>query len=50
VDAEVERIEPDPTGAFFDRLAQRYGAEITLPDPSDRVVLVARPVAFRRHP
>jgi PPOX class probable F420-dependent enzyme len=50
VDAEVELIEPDPTGAFFDRLAERYGVDFKLADPSDRVVLVARPVTFRRHP
>ncbi|MET9360773.1 PPOX class F420-dependent oxidoreductase [Streptomyces sp. NPDC006632] len=41
----VERIEPDPTGAFFDVLAQRYGLEYEGPldDADRRVVLVLRP-------
>ncbi|MFE9409101.1 PPOX class F420-dependent oxidoreductase [Streptomyces sp. NPDC006704] len=41
----VERIEPDPTGAFFDLLAQRYGLEYERPldDAEHRVVLVMRP-------
>ncbi|MFI6050115.1 PPOX class F420-dependent oxidoreductase [Streptomyces violascens] len=41
----VERIEPDPTGAFFDVLAKRYGLEYEAPvgDAEHRVVLVVRP-------
>ncbi|GHB28720.1 PPOX class F420-dependent enzyme [Streptomyces xanthochromogenes] len=41
----VERIEPDPTGAFFDVLAKRYGLEYEGPldDAERRVVLVVRP-------
>ncbi|MFD7335965.1 PPOX class F420-dependent oxidoreductase [Streptomyces violascens] len=41
----VERIEPDPTGAFFDVLAKRYSLEYEAPvgDAEHRVVLVMRP-------
>jgi PPOX class probable F420-dependent enzyme len=47
VRGEVERIEPDPTGAFFAELADRYGLELDAPPPDapDRVVLVVRPEA-----
>ncbi|MER7838966.1 PPOX class F420-dependent oxidoreductase [Streptomyces sp. NPDC096040] len=43
--AEVLRIEPDPSGAFFDILAKRYGLPYEPPvgDAQRRVVLVARP-------
>jgi PPOX class probable F420-dependent enzyme len=43
--AEVVRIEPDPSGAFFDVLAKRYGLSYEPPvgDAQRRVVLVARP-------
>jgi len=47
VRGRVERIEPDPTAAFFAELAQRY--ELTLDGPPtdapDRVVFVVRPEA-----
>lgn len=40
----VERIEPDPTGAFFFELAARYGLEIDeLGDAPFRVRVVVRP-------
>ena len=46
VRAEVVAVEPDPTGAFFDVLARRYGLEYEAPigDAPQRVVIVARPV------
>jgi PPOX class probable F420-dependent enzyme len=44
----VERIEPDPTGAFYVELAKRYdapwGSEAPK-DAPDRVVVVVRPTA-----
>lgn len=45
VRGSVERIEPDPTGAFFDVLAQRYGLAYERPvgDAERRVVLIVRP-------
>ncbi|MEV0900432.1 PPOX class F420-dependent oxidoreductase [Actinoplanes sp. NPDC049802] len=48
----VDRIEPDPTGAFFVELAKRYDAPFgtdTPKDAPDRVVLVVRPTAIGRH-
>lgn len=40
----VKAIEPDPDGAFFDRLAARYGLHLDdLPDRRQRVVLVVEP-------
>jgi len=41
----VERIDPDPQGAFFDVLARRYGLAYEAPvgDAADRVVLRVRP-------
>jgi PPOX class probable F420-dependent enzyme len=43
--AVVERIEPDPTGEFFDVLAKRYGLPYEPPvgDAERRVVIVVRP-------
>lgn len=43
----VERIDADPTGAFFHELAVRYGLDYEPPvgDAADRVVIVVRPVA-----
>jgi len=44
----VERIDPDPTGAFFVELAQRYDAPFGTgvpKDAADRVVFVVRPTA-----
>ena len=44
--ATVESITPDPEGNLFDRLAARYDLDVRLDDPSDRVVIQARPTAF----
>jgi PPOX class probable F420-dependent enzyme len=44
--AIVEAITPDPEGTLFARLAARYGLAVRLDDPSDRVVISARPTAF----
>ena len=43
----VERIEPDPTGAFYVELAERYGrpSPSAPPDARHRVILVVRPTA-----
>ncbi|MER6949962.1 PPOX class F420-dependent oxidoreductase [Nonomuraea sp. NPDC000554] len=42
----VERVEPDPSGDFFDVLATRYGLAYERPvgDAERRVVIVVRPV------
>jgi PPOX class probable F420-dependent enzyme len=48
----VERVDPDPTGAFFVELAKRYdapGGTDAPPDARDRVVLVVRPTATSGH-
>jgi PPOX class probable F420-dependent enzyme len=42
----VERIDPDPTGAFYVELANRYGAPFGTEPPADaanRVIFVVRP-------
>jgi len=44
----VERVEPDPTGAFYVELATRYDApwgKEAPKDAPDRVVVVVRPTA-----
>jgi PPOX class probable F420-dependent enzyme len=46
VAASVVDIVPDPTGAMYDRLAQRYGTDMRPADPSDRVVITARPTGY----
>lgn len=45
VRGQVERIDPDPDGAFFDVLAKRYGLPYDAPvgDAPRRVVVVLRP-------
>jgi PPOX class probable F420-dependent enzyme len=44
----VERIDEDPTGAFFNVLRLRYrGSTGDVPDRDVRVVLVMRPTAFK---
>ena len=44
----VESMEPDPTGAFFRVLHQRYrGADTEVPDRDVRVVVTIRPTAFK---
>ncbi len=48
VRGEVERIDEDPTGAFFQVLHQRYRGRTTdVPDRDVRVVLNVRPTAFK---
>ncbi|WP_377269026.1 PPOX class F420-dependent oxidoreductase [Peterkaempfera sp. SMS 1(5)a] len=46
----VERVDPDPTGAFFDVLAIRYGLAYERPvgDADRRVVLVVRPMKITK--
>ncbi|MBH0779582.1 pyridoxamine 5'-phosphate oxidase family protein [Nocardia bovistercoris] len=47
----VERIDPDPTGAFFVTLNERYDGPFGPKDPTDapdRVVFVVRPTAVGR--
>ena len=43
----VESVEPDPTGAFFDVLARRYGLDYERPldDAADRIILRVRPAS-----
>lgn len=44
----VERIEPDPTGAFYQTLQQRYRGQTTeVLDRAVRVVLHVRPTAWK---
>ena len=48
VRGSVERIDPDPTGAFFVELAERYRAPFGTEAPKDapdRVIFVVRPTA-----
>ncbi|GAA4963200.1 PPOX class F420-dependent oxidoreductase [Nonomuraea thailandensis] len=46
----VERVEPDPSGDFFDVLADRYGLTYDRPvgDAERRVVIVMRPTRTTR--
>jgi hypothetical protein len=46
----VEEIVPDPTGAFYMQLNDRYSGSLTEPpaDKADRIVLVVRPFAFSK--
>ena len=45
---EVVKVEPDPTGAFYQTLQQRYrGYTTDVPDRDARVVLTIQPVAFK---
>jgi PPOX class probable F420-dependent enzyme len=44
----VEKIEDDPTGAFYNVLSTRYrGHPIEVRDKAVRVILYIRPTAFR---
>lgn len=48
----VERVDPDPEGAFFVELAERYDAPFGTAAPADapdRVVFVIRPTAVGGH-
>lgn len=51
VRGELEEIVPDPEGAFFVRLGQRYGDPDQEPpaDKADRVILVMRVLRATRH-
>ncbi|SNQ50175.1 putative PPOX class F420-dependent enzyme [Frankia canadensis] len=47
----VERVDPDPTGAFFVRLNKRYSGPFGPSHPTDaadRVILAVRPTAIGR--
>ncbi|MCV7177711.1 PPOX class F420-dependent oxidoreductase [Mycolicibacterium sphagni] len=46
----VEEIVPDPTGAFYLHLNDRYGGPLTEPptDAADRVIVVVRPTSFSK--
>ena len=46
----VEEIVPDPTGAFYLHLNDRYSGPLTEPPPdkADRVILVVRPTGYTK--
>jgi PPOX class probable F420-dependent enzyme len=46
----VEEIVPDPTGAFYLELNDRYSGPLTEPPPdkADRVILVVRPTGYTK--
>jgi PPOX class probable F420-dependent enzyme len=45
---DVEKVEADPTGAFYQRLQQRYRGETSeVKDRDVRVVLTIRPTGFK---
>jgi PPOX class probable F420-dependent enzyme len=48
--AKVESVEADPTGAFYQELARRYGQSDPPPpkDAVDRVIVTARPFAYSK--
>ena len=50
VRGEVEDIVPDPTGAFYLHLNDRYDGPLTEPpaDAADRVIVVVRPTAVSK--
>jgi PPOX class probable F420-dependent enzyme len=44
----VDRIDPDPTGGFFQTLHQRYrGLTTDVPDRDVRVLITIRPTGFK---
>lgn len=44
---ELDRIEPDPTGSLYTRLAERYGqGSVVPPDAADRVKIAIRATRF----
>ena len=44
----LDHVEPDPTGAFYQRLQQRYrGTTSEVRDKNVRVVLTIKPTAFK---
>jgi len=46
----VEEIVPDPTGAFYLELNDRYSGPLTEPPPdkADRVILIVRPTGYSK--
>lgn len=46
----VEEIVPDPTGAFYLQLNDRYSGPLTEPPPdkADRVIVVVRPTGYTK--
>ena len=46
----VEEIIPDPTGAFYLELNDRYSGPLTEPPPdkADRVIIVVRPTNYTK--
>ena len=46
----VEKIIPDPEGAFYLQLNDRYSGPLTEPpaDKADRVILVVRPTGYSK--
>jgi PPOX class probable F420-dependent enzyme len=46
----VESVTPDPTGAFYVKLAERYGVDRPAPPPdaADRVIIAVRPFAYSK--
>ena len=46
----VEEIVPDPTGAFYLKLNDRYSGPLTEPPPdkADRVIIVVRPTGYTK--
>jgi len=45
---DIEQVEADPTGAFYQRLQQRYRGETSeVKDRDVRVVLTIRPTGFK---
>ena len=46
----VEEIVPDPTGAFYLQLNDRYSGPLTEPPPdkADRVIIVVRPTGYTK--
>ena len=44
---ELDRIEPDPTGSLYTRLAERYGlGAVVPPEAAERVNIATRPTRF----
>jgi PPOX class probable F420-dependent enzyme len=46
----VEKIESDPTGAFYLKLNDRYSGPLTEPPPdkADRVIITVRPTGYSK--
>jgi PPOX class probable F420-dependent enzyme len=48
VRGEVADVEDDPSGEFYNRLAERYGSPHRVRDPEVRVVVKVRPTKYIR--